>query len=563
MTRFSKHVLAVALFAFWFVVAAGAQSTSVQRGSRVISGVVLSGASGQPLAKADVNIRDTQSQKLVAATTTGDDGGFAFDGLSDGRYVLTASHRGYLTSAYQEHDGGISTAIVTGEGLDTTNLRLTLQSDAAIYGTVTEDSGDPVPRARINLYARNRGTGRMRRAKAVTADAMGNFDLPHLAPGAYYLCASGMPWYAGSEPGTSPPGARIPAALDMAYRTACYPDGADPSAAEQIVVNPGDSLPLDLLLHPLPAVHISIQIPNACGGHGNTFPQLHEETFGIPEMLPAGFMIDCSRSPQDGGSTGTAYSFGMAPGQYEVELNSARQGGSQGSVHATTIDASSGELALDSSSFAAVPSLSGTVTVASGNTPTGIFLQPVGGQADGDQLYALVSPDGSFHFNSAPAGKYEVELAGDRDGRLVVDRIAAQGATAQGRTIEIGNTAAKLSITTVLANASVLGKVRSGSKPAGDIFLLMVPASAAAGRDAWRSNQSDSDGSFEFRNVAPGHYILVAIEEGWNLNWEGPGVIDPYLERGVSVSIKSSSARIVLETPLEAQPQIPLSKPAH
>jgi hypothetical protein len=554
MIRASKPGLLIALLAFW-PVAVCAQSAPVPRsGSRVISGFVISGASGQPVAGADVVLRESGDLKIAAATSTDGDGRFEFTGIPDGRYRLTASRRGFVDSAYQEHEGGIATAIVTGEGLDTTNLRLALAPIAAIYGNVTEDSGDPVPQARITLYAPDSGTGRMRRAGAAMAGAMGHFDVPHVAPGSYYLCVSGTPWYAGPAPGTVS-NASPPAALDMAYRTACYPDGVDPTAAELITVKPGDRIPLDLILHPVAAVHISLQLSSACGGR-NAFPQLREEIFGISEFVQAAFAMSCNGGAQDSNATVTAYSYGIAPGQYKIELNTLEDGGPQNPMRATTVDASPGELKLDPASFATVPSLSGTVAVAGGNSlPTTISLVPAAEQAENDRVSARIGADGAFHLNGVPAGKYEVVLVGSREGALAVDRITAQGATTDGRTIEVGSAAATLSITARPANAAVSGNVESGGKPAAGVFLLLVPASSGAGRDAWRANQSDSDGSFEFRHVAPGDYILVAIQQGWTLAWARSGVIEPYLERGVPVTITPSSARIVLKSPLEAQPQ--------
>jgi len=69
-----------------------------------------------------------------------------------GKFDLIASHSGYVRAAFQEHDGDVATAIVTGNGLVTTGLRFELAPQATIYGTVTEDSGDPVPMARPSIF---------------------------------------------------------------------------------------------------------------------------------------------------------------------------------------------------------------------------------------------------------------------------------------------------------------------------------------------------------------------------------------------------------------------------
>jgi hypothetical protein len=97
--------------------------------------------------------------------------------------------------------------------------------------------------------------------------------------------------------------------------------------------------------------------------------------------------------------------------------------------------------------------------------------------------------------------------------------------------------------------------VQRAGKPASGVFVVLVPANPGAGRDAWRRNQSDSDGSFEFPHVAAGDYTLVAIEQGWTLEWARPEVMARYLPRGVRITAPADARRIDLKDPLEAQPK--------
>ena len=50
-------------------------------------------------------------------------GKFEFNGLAAGKYSLVGAKRGFVTSAYDQHDQ-FSTAIVTGAGLETEALIL-------------------------------------------------------------------------------------------------------------------------------------------------------------------------------------------------------------------------------------------------------------------------------------------------------------------------------------------------------------------------------------------------------------------------------------------------------
>ena len=532
-----------------------AQSSPPARtGNDVVSGVVLGGASGQPLAGAEVTLRDLNGGHLAAEATTGGDGSFLFTHLPDGRYRLSASHRGYVQSAYQEHDGA-ATAIVAGADLNTTGLQLTLPPDAAIYGTVTEDSGDPVPQARVSLYRRRRDGG-MARGPSATADAMGNFDLPHLAPGNYFLCASGRPWYANAQNFIVGSSVQSPASspLDMAYRTACYPDGVDPAGAEPLTVNPGDRLPIDLVLHPVPAVHLTIQLPPPDPKHGFSLPQLREDVFGIPDFVQPGYNIISPGTPQNPSQSMTVQ-VTVAPGQYEVQFSSASGGASR----ATSIDASTGPAgatSIDLSSLPVLPALSGKVVLAGGaSQPAGLAVTLIPDQDEDNNLFAQVAADGSFHIDAVRPGRYEVRLFGDNGEHLAVTGLAAKGAFAQGRILQVGAAPVTLTAFAAPANASIYGLAQIAGKPAPGVFVLLVPSDPYAGRDAWRPNQSDSDGSFLFRHVPPGAYSLVAIQQGWTLDWARPEVIARYFGKAVNLTVGPSSTRITLKDPLEAQPK--------
>ena len=53
----------------------------------------------------------------------------------------------------------------------------------------------------------------------------------------------------------------------------------------------------------------------------------------------------------------------------------------------------------------------------------------------------------------------------------------------------------------------------------------------------YHRDQSDSDGSFTMSPLFPGHYTLLAIENGWDLEWADPAVLFRYIPAGQSVEI--------------------------
>ena len=518
-------------------------------GSRTIGGVVVNARTGQPVESATVELDFTGNRRQAGQIMTDEEGRFAFDGLPDGKYSLSVQRRGYVGGYYDQHEGSGSTAIVAGEGLDTTGIRFAVEPLGAIYGTVMEDSGDPVPQARISLFRRDpRGTGRMIRAHGGVADPMGNFELSQLSPGTYYLCAVGTPWYArhgfvSSQTASS----RRP--LDLAYAPSCYPGVSDASAAEPIVVGPGERVDADLVLHPVASIRISVQVPDPGPERGVNIPQLQTSFFGNTEFVESNSIITGGSQQGEPGKPTIVELSGVAPGQYQIEFPGAANGAQGfGSVDATADGAS-----IDSA--AAVPgvSISGQVTMPPGVPPPANLYVNLR-QRQGDRnVGAPVQADGSFQIlQPAAPGEYEVLFVAN--GRLLTpSRLKTTGGAVRGNWLTNNSDTVRLTATLLEAKAIVHGMVVSGGKPKGGVFVMLVPDNPDAASFAWQPNQSDSDGSFEFERVIPGSYTVVAIREGWTLEWARPEVMAKYVARGEKVTVSPDAKKIDLKDPVEAQ----------
>jgi hypothetical protein len=45
------------------------------------------------------------------------------------------------------------------------------------------------------------------------------------------------------------------------------------------------------------------------------------------------------------------------------------------------------------------------------------------------------------------------------------------------------------------------------------------------------------------RDVAPGSYTLVAIDNGWDLDWSQPGVIAVYAKHGRTIQVTNTPGK--------------------
>lgn len=339
--------------------------------------------------------------------------------------------------------------------------------------------------------------------------------------------------------------------LDVAYPVNCYAD-ADPAGAEQITVGPGDRLAANLVLHPVPAMHITIQVPRPEPGKGFTMPMLEQSIFGISqpvssyfEQSPRSFTVQQDRTQDE---TMTMVLSGVAPGQYDMRM---QNGGSETSRH-SSVDLSSNDLSIDASNLAPYPVITGKVIVtgAARLSASSLSLVNSSGETAG---FASFKADGSFRLDDIPAGSYQLILRGAAG--LGGTQLTINGKAANGFNISVGSTPLDLTVMAAVSNASIGGFVQRDGKHASGVFVLVVPDDPRVSFAAWLPNQSDSDGSFIFEHVLPGAYHVVAIEQGWTLDWRRREVIAPYLARGAAITVTANSRRVELDGPIEAQPQ--------
>jgi len=165
------------------------------------------------------------------------------------------------------------------------------------------------------------------------------------------------------------------------------------------------------------------------------------------------------------------------------------------------------------------------------------------------------SPKGESEIPRVSRGTYEVRVLG-AGRQYVIVGISAEGAQVRGHTITVPAAASATVALTLAPGVEVRGVVKKAGKPFAEAMVVLVPKDAEGNRDLFRRDQSDLDGSFSLRGVVPGSYTLVAIEDGWDLDWSRPEIIAPYRKRGQPVAISSkASAPVEGKEAIEVQPK--------
>ena len=517
-------------------------STTAQEGSYRIAGTIVSKTEGHPLVGARVILASVKARQNPQSVVTSDDGKFEFTGVPAGKYSLTGARRGFTTSSYDQHYI-FSTAIVTGAGLDTEHLVLKLAPHSIISGRVLDEVGDPIRDATVGLYRDSQfdGTHQIITLRGSQTNDLGEFEIPDLAPGTYFLSARAHPWYAvHPQSGTARTPSDFDRSLDVAYPITYYNSAIEPDSATPITIQGGEHLELDFHLNPVPSLHVMIHVPDSGNGQF-PFPQFEQPA--IDGNAPLTGIENRMIKP------GTWEISGIPVGKYDVRLMG------QNTTLINGVELDNTTQLLDTSTAEPMCSLSASITFEDGNPPGqyGIVLRGKSARLTPGRNF---DSKGQAKFENIEPGRYEVALIGEGT-RFTVGRMLADGASITGHSITLtAGSSASLSISAIRGSAEVQGVAKRDSKPFGGAMMVLVPRNPAGNRDLFRRDQSDLDGTFVFPNVVPGTYTAVAIEDGWDLDWSQPELISAYAKRGVALEVANKPGQnLNLSRPVEVQPK--------
>jgi hypothetical protein len=513
--------------------ARNAERTQIAAGQYRIAGMAINARAGNALARCRVTIADAKDQRKVQSVITGDDGRFEFH-VPAGKFSLGGAKRGFISAGYNQHDE-YSTAIVTGADLDTENLVLRLAPNAVLTGRVLDEFGEPVRNAQIMVYRRQRaeGIGRTSLFRTAMTDDQGRYEVTPLDEGTYFISAKASPWYAvhptSNAEGAPKSPAQVDASLDVVYPTTFYGDATEVEGAAPVAVHGGDRLEVDIHLNPVPALHLLVRLPEDLADRGIVLPQLEKQVFDGTEHENAVNIQNIA--------PGVIEMAGVAPGRYSV-----RMPGSNGNMkEPTEVNIESGG-ELDVSSGRSTSQIKLAVQIEGASTLPAqlqILLRNSKGKTDYGQV---VDAMGAADFSDVIAGTYDI-FAASSTGRYSVVRVASEAGIISGHALNVpAGASLTIALSLVGGSVTVEGFAKRDGKAVSGAMIVLVPKNAEADRDRFRRDESDLDGSFSLSGVIPGSYTVIAIEDGWDLEWSTPAVLAQYLKRGQTIEVGDRSA---------------------
>ena len=494
-----------------------------------------------------------------------------------GAWRLVGTARGFRSQSYDQHDGFYSQIVLT-DALPVYSLTFRMARDSVISGAVYDEAGEPVRQARVSaelvpVRVDGRPPVAARQAGGATTDDRGHYEMSGLAPGSYRVRVQAQPWYAAGagfqriiqQAGATATnqndlGASLDPSLDLVYATTWFPGADSDDAAETIELTGGDERQADFHLNAVPAIHLRVPRPEIAAvtapngrprpqGGGATLTTISSDG-AIGQVMAVG-----------GNGTGDLDFGGLTPGIYEVRLPGSD--GQPGEVRQIEVLGGSRVVTLDG----ARPLTTVTIKVDGLPDETFPFVEFVdvetgrrimaqasrGGRAGGGRGRRgdddnNAAPESAREQDRAdrtltamlPPHRYAVSVGGN--GGVYLTGMSATDAQVTGHTVEIAGGAPALTLEVGSGHADLAGFVRQdAAKPIEGAMVLLVPITLGQPGDnsVVERAQSNTDGSFAFRAVEPGRYILVAIDHGWGVQWTNAQTLANYLARGTPIELKA------------------------
>jgi len=494
-----------------------------------MSGITIDATTGQLLSGSEVSIGKAEHfETTLQKVLTESDGRFAFTRLQPGKYWLAARRNGFRKQGYEQHGGYIS-AVVVGPGLVSDNLIFRLHPDASISGTIIDGDNEAVPNARVRLFDTDLSTGlkQFSYVSEALSDDRGAYRFDHLDSGQYFVVISAQPWYGSvvsalrQGKGWDPSAAS--SVFDMVYPTTYYPGATESSSASTILLHDGENFVADVTLVAQPALRLRVNHMNSDAQRPRA-ASLQQPVFGTLIALP---------STQQNAIDDAVEISGIPPGRYLLDVQSS------GIVNTRcrVVDLR-GDTEVDAFETTPLPLIRGVVHVDGGVILRSPFLR-LWNPLTEEILETTFSDSGEFSLNPEflTPGTYAVFLMNGENS--IISSISATGAKVMGQSIQIrGATTIQLSIGLSGSLSTINGTALRDGRPLPGAMIVLVPQNPEVNLPLFRRDQSDSDGTFTLRDVLPGRYKIMGIDNGWDLEWANPTVVRPRLAHAVDEQVQ-------------------------
>lgn len=552
-----------------------------------ISGTVVSADHGRPVRRAVVTLSGGEP-RFARSMQTDDQGAFSFTNLPAGEYTVTTSKGGYIESVWGQRrpgSGRPGTPIRLLEGQQLTKLTVPLARGGVITGTVVDEAGEPVfgMAVRALRWVMRSGERSLQAAGTAVTDDRGVYRLHSLLPGEYVISAqpnAGISIAAAEGLNY----AKLVGAIELSmsevivtkarvaeretsapatsgFATVYFPGTTSGLSAASVTVGAGEERAgIDIALQVVPLTSVTGLVLSPTGPASGTSVQL------VDRDQVAGMPARTSRTDANG-----RFRFdGVAPGQYTLLSKGSAKGAPQLEASAreaaafleAQIDKSGKVVAARLAGVSPLWAMTDVAVDGRGQTDVQLVLQPgmsvsgrvsfEGGQPPslsrlslgltavgvsktaGDFAMAGPAPvdeHGQFTIRGVAPGRYRLTVMGGLPAGFTLQSAMFGGRDILDIPLEVDGSrnfdGGIVSFST--GRTEISGIILDESSRAAPGFTVMAfPADERLWTPDSRriqATQPASDGRYVFRNLPPGDYRLIAVQDVEVGRWFDPGYL--------------------------------------
>jgi hypothetical protein len=513
-----------------------------------ISGRVSRSDTGEPIPKAQVQLYPADPETVQAAGSerivrTGPDGMFVFPDLPAGTFGVTVWRNGFLEYARQddEHDQRRFITLQHGQKLE--NLDLRLNPTGVISGQVSDEDEEPVQGLGVfalRIDFQPGGRKRVSAADRAVTDDLGNFRLPNLSPGSYYVSAGGLIQQPMREVGLK----QGPAG-GMHYRNTFFPGSSSLDEAQALRVGP--ELATNDIRFTIPTERTYAMTGKALSGVGSV--ALKDAEVSCERIDKAGYTYETAGETVQLESDHSFMFRSLYPGDYTLSVKKIVQGAQTdlGFASVRIVDSN----VRTNIEVGRAAEVHGRVQGSQGLAVTG---KKITLEIFGSCFYLLyqspsLEPSGRFVITNLPPGEYTFAIYSQPSAQSIyIKKAVCGGRDYAGRvfSLAVGTT---LDCDVVLGNdtGEIHGEVSSGENAAADVVVVAIPESGDVRRVPryTLSAKTDAAGHYRVAGVIPGDYLLFAVPPSADHGYFALDFPERHTDIAVPVSVDLGTNRAV------------------
>jgi hypothetical protein len=544
--------LKLCLFILCVALPLGAQisQTTTPEEPASIGGVVLSDATGQPLRRAQVELRPAEAANGGLIQTTDDSGEFAFPKVTPGRYRITVLRDGYIRQMAGRIGAYKMPPIFSVHSGDASRFTFRMTPWAVVSGKVKFDDAEPAVNVAIQLYREYYSRGRHGYALAASTrtDDRGDYRVHGLESGAYYVAAL---YQAPALPANATeqrrPDSSGNLSSELSYAVTFFPEVQKLADAVAVRLTPGQEVAgIDIFLTLVHTVRIHGRVSSALSGKIVPEPSITlrwndpDNTGSVSAPVNTTFDADHNFEIK-----------GVTTGPYLVITTAVDNG--QALSARTPVSVADADVANLDIVIGPEQIWKGKVRIEDDDsTPlSGLQVSLEPRRTTAPVTRATVDENGNFSLPFVPQETYDLFVANAPEGAYLKSvRVGNFDRLATGLESEPGGDPPAMEVVLSMRGGGVNGRAVTTDPAvvASGATVMMIPDPQVGRVQSYGTTYADEFGNFLANGLAPGNYVLLAWLDQPPCEVHNPDDLPACLAHGVRVQVSEGGTESIQVT---------------